>query len=206
MYQTRNTTTKSRTRWSQPYNLAPHLVHIQIDCVDSIMAEDGIDPATEKEAALETSRDLFATLFLLNSDKRHFVPLIRDIVNEFKCDRDTYPRTLTSACGDDIVNYRGDQANKNGTDDDLDATQWSSTQRVEILSGAKTVDKVKMVAGQGTSCGGSLSGHGGGQIRSGVESEQNNCGSRHESQDVDHTQFQLETVMTVRKFSGSHVS
>ena len=73
------------------------------DCVDSIMAEDGIDPATEQETALETSRDLFATLFLLNSDKRHFVPLIRDIVNEFKCDRDTYPRTLTSACGDYIA-------------------------------------------------------------------------------------------------------
>lgn len=46
----------------------------------------------------------------------YYAPLIRDIVNEFKCDRDTYLRTLTSACSDFIVIYRGDQAH-NETDE-----------------------------------------------------------------------------------------
>lgn len=44
-------------------------------------------------------------LFLLNSDKRQYGSLVRDIVNEFTCNGDTYPRTLTSAC-DYIVKYR----------------------------------------------------------------------------------------------------
>lgn len=68
---------KSRARWSQPYSLAPHWVHIQIELtllwLSMELNQLANLTATEKEAALATSRDLFASLFLLNSDKRRYV-------------------------------------------------------------------------------------------------------------------------------------
>ena len=65
-----------------------------------------VPTTVERATARNTAKDEhLAICFLMNSDKRHYGGLIRDIENEHTRGSDTYPDTLTGAY-DYLVNYK----------------------------------------------------------------------------------------------------
>jgi hypothetical protein len=67
--------------------------------------------------ALQTANDAYlAICFLMNSDKRRYGGLIRDIENEHTRGSNTYPDTLTGAY-DCLVNYKAKWLSSNDQDE-----------------------------------------------------------------------------------------
>ena len=95
-------------------------IGVQTDRVNEILQDIATDPDAptdnEREAARSQAKDEYlAILFLLNSDKKRYGNLMRDIENEYTRGTDSYPTTL-SAAYDYLVNYRVDRQHQE-TDD-----------------------------------------------------------------------------------------
>jgi hypothetical protein len=89
--------------------------------VTAIINETAVDPDVptdaERSTAQDTAKDAYlAICFLMNSDKRRYGGLIRDIENEHTRGADTYPDTLTSAY-DYLVNYKASRLSNNDQDE-----------------------------------------------------------------------------------------
>ena len=73
--------------------------------------------AVERATAHNTAKDAYlAIYFLMNSDKRRYGGLIRNIENEHTRGSNTYPDTLTGAY-DYLVNYKAEQLSSNDQDE-----------------------------------------------------------------------------------------
>jgi hypothetical protein len=163
--------------------------------VNNILADNALDTAsptsTELATATEKAQDkYFTTLFLWNSDKRRYGSLVHDIMNEFTRDRDTYPRTLTSAY-DYIVNYRGDRVHNGLDSDEGGLALYSESQ--DGGSGGRGSARGQN-NGQGFGRGGC--GRGAGRTTS---TERHKSGSRNEEtpNDDENTQFLLDNADNV---------
>lgn len=93
----------------------------QTDQVEAILQTIAADPDMPTEAeraqAQDQAKDQYlAVMFLVNSDKKQYGGLIRDIENEYTRGSDTYPTTL-SAAYDYIVNYRADRTHQGEIDE-----------------------------------------------------------------------------------------
>jgi hypothetical protein len=89
--------------------------------ITSILNHIAVNPdvptAVERTTARNTAKDEYmAIYFLMNSNKRRYGGLIRDIENEYTRGSNTsYPDTLTGAY-DYLVNYRASQLSSNDQD------------------------------------------------------------------------------------------
>jgi hypothetical protein len=77
--------------------LGAHPHHMEVIFQD-IAVDPDVPTAAKCATATECTQDKYlASVFLLNSDNKHYGSLVHDIVNEFTCNSDTYPHLLSSA-------------------------------------------------------------------------------------------------------------
>jgi hypothetical protein len=84
--------------------IGEHPTRVQERLVEVAMDENNPTEDECRTATQEAKDKYLARLFLVNSDKKCYGSLIRDIRNDFTHGQDTYPDTLTGAY-DFIVNY-----------------------------------------------------------------------------------------------------
>jgi hypothetical protein len=89
--------------------------------VDAILNDIASNPknptGAEMARAKATAKDSYlATCILMNSDRKRFGGLIRDIENEHTRGTNSYPTTLTEAY-DYLVNYKGSRLSSNDADE-----------------------------------------------------------------------------------------
>ena len=83
----------------------------------TVAADPDFPTDAERATAASAVKDAYlARLFLINSDKKRYASLIRDIENDFTRGNDTYPDSLSSAY-DFIVNYVAPRTSSRHPDD-----------------------------------------------------------------------------------------
>jgi hypothetical protein len=84
--------------------------------IDDIAVDPDMPTAIEIAEAKHNAKDEYlAICFLMNSDKRRYGGLIRDIENEHTRGSNSYPVTLTGAY-DYLVNYKASRLSNNDQD------------------------------------------------------------------------------------------
>lgn len=89
--------------------------------IEAILQDSAVDAANptdaERNAARTAAKDQYlAICFLMNSDKRRYGNLLRDIENEHTRGTNSYPTTLTGAY-DYLVNYKTNRHNNHDNDE-----------------------------------------------------------------------------------------
>jgi hypothetical protein len=90
----------------------------RVEAILEDIAIDLLNPTDEevKRARTKAKDGYMATCFLMNSDRKRYGSLIRDIENEHTRGTNSYPTSLTEAY-DYLVNYKGGRPNSNDTDE-----------------------------------------------------------------------------------------
>jgi hypothetical protein len=91
--------------------IGEHPTRVQERLVEVAMDENNPTEDERRTATQEAKDKYLARLFLVNSDKKRYGSLIRDIRNDFTRGQDTYPDTLTGAY-DFIVNYEAPRSTR----------------------------------------------------------------------------------------------
>jgi hypothetical protein len=96
-------------------------IGVQTQRVNVIVNNIAVDTDNPTRAEINRAKAIakdgyLATCFLMNSDRKRYGGLIRDIENEHTRGTDSYPNTLTEAY-DYLVNYKGNRTNSNDSEE-----------------------------------------------------------------------------------------
>jgi hypothetical protein len=159
--------------------IGEHPTRVQERLVEVAMDENN---PTEDECwtATQEAKDKYlAWLFLVNSDKKRYGSLIRDIQNNFTHGQDTCPDTLTGAY-DFIVNYEAPRSTRHVDEGGMAFYNQDQSDNDHGLQAGRGGRGRGRSAGQGCGGCGSRCGHGHGRGRGGESAQREIGGKRDE--------------------------